>query len=783
MYKRTRKPKQERSVNILNTPYLIIVESPSKCAKIEKFLGFQYHCIASQGHIRGLAKVGTSKQKYKPEFKILSEKQAHVNKMRGTIEKFNPSNIYLATDDDREGEGIAWHICEVFDLSVDNTHRILFHEITEKAVKNAVQNPLKIRMNIVYAQQARQVIDRMIGFQVSPILTKLLVHDSGKFLSAGRCQTPTLRLVYDNQLENEKKDTDTIHYNVSGSFFAHPSTMVLKLSKPLDETECTPFLEGSIIFDHKLHVGKEVHKKSSAPRPFNTSHLLQVASNVLHMTPKQTMSYCQTLYQEGHITYMRTDSTKYAGPFVETIRTYLEDKYGSKYVGDLSKLENTDNNNPHEAIRVTNLHVKDVSGEGRLSSVYRLIRKRTMESCMSDYEYNETILTVTAPKNLFYTGSIETPLFLGWKQMSWTELDFNETQEKCTGLLLYMSTQDNKIVSYNKIECKPGIPERETHYTEAGLIQKMEKLGIGRPSTFSLLVGTIQERKYVEKGDIEGKKKDCNEYTLENRKVTIKKKSQIFGAEKSKLVIQPLGTKAVLQLLSNFESLFSYGYTSEMETNLDKIAEGENTYEVICQSCDEALKLCTKDLKDKMRKTYKIDDYYDLVFGKTNAMLQHINEDGSKEYKNINTKIELDFVKLESNAYTVKDLIDYSEQTLGTYQNEIMEIKKGPYGVYVVWGDKKESLKGLIKENESIESIKQEDVIRYLEKKPENKTVLRTIGQNLFLRSGKYGNYIQYEKSKGKKPTFINIKKCGFDCLTCPVDEIRAWLKTEHNIK
>lgn len=783
MYKRTRKPKQERSVNVLNTPYLIIVESPSKCAKIEKFLGFQYHCIASQGHIRGLAKVGTSKQNYAPEFKMLSEKQAHVNKMRSTIEKFNPSNIYVATDDDREGEGIAWHICEVFDLSVEKTHRILFHEITEKAVKKAVQNPLKIRMNIVYAQQARQVIDRMIGFQISPILTKLLVHDSGKFLSAGRCQTPTLRLVYDNQLENGKKNTETIHYNISGSFFSHPSTMILKLNKPVDESECKPFLEESKVFDHKLTVGKESHKKSAAPRPFNTSHLLQTASNVLHISPKQTMAYCQKLYQEGHITYMRTDSTKYAAPFVETMRTYLEERYGERYVGDLSKIENTDNNNPHEAIRVTNLHVKDVSGEGRLGAMYHLIWKRTMESCMSDYEYNETILTVAAPDSHYYTGSIENPIFLGWKQISWTDFVFKETQEKSTGLLLYMSTQNNQVVSYNKIECKPGVPEKESHYTEAALIQKMEKLGIGRPSTFSLLVGTIQERKYVEKRDIEGKKMECNEYTLENSKITTNKKQQTFGAEKSKLVIQSLGTKAVLQLLSHFESIFSYSYTSEMETILDKIAEGENTYGTICKNCDEALKTCTKSLKDKMRKTYKIDDYYDLVFGKTNAMLQHINEDGTKEYKNINTKIELDFAKLEANTYTLDELIDYSEQTLGTYQNEQMEIKKGPYGAYVVWGDKKESLKGLIKSDQSLESIKQEDVIKYLEKKTENKSVLRTIRNDILLRSGKYGNYIQYQKEKGKKPTFINIKKCGFDCLTCPIDEIRTWLKTEHKIE
>jgi len=761
------------------------VESPSKCAKIEKFLGFQYRCIASQGHIRGLSKVGTSKQNYKPEFKMLSEKQSHVNKMRDIIEKFDQSNIYLATDDDREGEGIAWHICEVFDLSVEKTHRILFHEITEKAVKKAVDNPLKIRMNIVYAQQARQVIDRMIGFQISPILTKLLVHESGKFLSAGRCQTPTLRLVYDNDIENKKKDTDTIHYNVSGQFFTHPSTMTLKLDKTLSEKQCKPFLEESKTFEHMLHIGKETSKKSSAPKPFNTSHLLQTASNVLHISPKQTMSYCQILYQEGHITYMRTDSMKYAGPFIETIQSYLQEKYGNKYVGNLTKIENTDNNNPHEAIRVTNLHVKDVSGEGRLSALYRLIWKRTMESCMSDYEYKETTLQIAAPQNSKYNGSIEVPVFLGWKQISWTDLDFKETQEKATGLLMYVKSQVEKPIPYNKIECKPGVPERESHYTEASLIQKMEKLGIGRPSTFSLLVGTVQERKYVERTDIEGKKVECNEYTLETNKITTKKKPQVFGSEKNKLVIQNLGTKAVAKLLSYFEALFSYSYTSEMETVLDKISEGDEEYGIICKSCDEMLKTCTKPLKDKMKKSYKIDNYYDLVFGKTNALLQHINEDGTKEYKNINTKIELDFEKLESQSYRLEELIDYSEQTLGTYQNETMEIKKGPYGAYVVWGDKKESLKGLIKSDQSIENIKKEDVIKYLEKKSENKSVLRTISNNILLKTGKYGNYIQYqkEKGKGKKPTFINIKKCGFDCLTCPIEEIRSWLKAEHNIE
>ena len=778
-----RKSKPEKPVNILNTPYLVIVESPSKCAKIEKFLGFQYKCIASQGHIRGLSKVGSSNQKYQPEFKILSEKQAHVYKMRETIEKFVPSNIYLATDDDREGEAIAWHICEVFDLSLTKTHRILFHEITEKAVQTAIKNPITIRMNIVYAQQARQVIDRMIGFQISPILTKLLVNDSGKFLSAGRCQTPTLRLVYDNDVENKQKKTDQIHYNIHGVFFTHPSTMVLKLDYVMKTVElCETFLEASKTHQHILTIGKEIRKTSDPPKPFNTSHLLQTASNLLHMSPKQTMSLCQKLYQDGHITYMRTDSRKYAGPFIETIQGYITEKYGDVYVGNLSEVQNTENNNPHEAIRVTNLRVREVVGENRIGALYNLIWKRTLESCMSVYQYDDGGYSISAPDNGIYKGNIEIPVFLGWKRITTTDLDLQETQEKVSGVWLYLKTQSKKMVPYQRIECKPGILERESHYTEAGLIQKMEKLGIGRPSTFSLLVGTIQERKYVDKSDIEGRKMECIEFCLEDGNIKSTKKLQTFGSEKNKLVLQGLGGQAVTKLMTNFESLFSYDYTSSMEEKLDDIAEGKVDYVDVCRQCEEVLKASTKDLKDKMKKSYKIDDTYELVFGKTTAMLQHVNADGTKMYKSINTDIELDFDKLESQSYTLNELIDEKDHSLGTYQGHPLEMKKGPFGVYVSWGDNKESLKGLLKKNQTMEDLTREEIIQYLETKTVNPDILRTIDNNMFIKTGKYGPYIQYQKDTWKKPKFIGLKKCRFDYLVCSVEELKEWLKTEHNL-
>ena len=782
MFKRTKKPKKEKPINTLNTPYLLIVESPSKCAKIEKYLGFQYCCIASQGHIRGLSKVGTSKQKYKPEYKILSEKQKHVEKMNSIIKQFNPMNIFLATDDDREGEGIAWHICEVFDLSVANTKRIIFHEITEKAIKEAVATPTFIRMNIVHAQQARQVIDRMIGFQVSPLLTRMLVNDSNKYLSAGRCQTPTLRLVYDNDKENKRKNTEEMCYQTTGTFFANPSTMDLKLDKKMDEVYCRDFLEESKTHKHILGMKPAMEKTSVAPKPFNTSHLLQTASNILHMSPSLTMSLCQKLYQEGHITYMRTDSRKYAGPFIETIQGYIEEKYGTYFVGELKKVENTDNSNPHEAIRVTNLRVREVTGENRIGVLYNLIWRRTLESCMSDYKYTDHGFEISAPMGYKYKGNIEIPVFLGWKRVHTTDLDFKETQTRNTGMSMYVKTQNKKAVVPSKIECKPGPPERENHYTEAGLIQKMEDLGIGRPSTFSLLVGTIQERKYVEKRNIEGTKMICKTYRLEGKKIEEISQEQVFGAEKNKLVIEELGDRAVIKLLSNFEDLFSYDYTSQMEKELDEIAENKTTYEEVCKHCDDMLKKATKPLKDKMKKTYKIDEKYELIFGKTNPLIQSVNPDGTKDYKNINTKVEIEFEKLENGEYKIEELIDYSERSLGTYKGEKLEVKKGPYGEYVVYGGKNESIKGLVKKGQTIQDLTEGDIINYLEKKKDNATVLRTINNDLFIKTGKYGPYILYKKPTVKKPSFISLKKCPHEYLTCPIEDLKKWLREDQRL-
>lgn len=308
--------------------YLVIVESASKCLKIEAYLGSQYKCIASNGHIRqieGLKSIDT-KRNYEPKFTIPKEKVKHVEQMRTILGMFSNTNIILATDDDREGEAIAWHICETFGLSVTDTPRIKFNEITKTAILRAVNNPIRIDMDLVRAQHARQVLDMLVGFKISPLLWKYLYNDKSNGLSAGRCQTPALRLVYDNE---KLKTAPALSYRTRGKFTAR--NIDFTLSKDFTNKEdAREFLSKSIDFKHYLSIGSPTESIRGPPQPFNTSRLLQ---HVSHLSPKETMALCQTLYQEGHITYMRTDSTKYSKEFLVEAKTHILNKWGGKVCG------------------------------------------------------------------------------------------------------------------------------------------------------------------------------------------------------------------------------------------------------------------------------------------------------------------------------------------------------------------------------------------------------------------------------------------------------------------
>jgi len=782
MLAKKRKEKETSTkVNILNTPYLIIVESPSKCPKIEKFLGFQYKCIASKGHIRELVKVGSAKQLYTPTYEPIREKITHIAFMKAIVAQFPPENIFLGTDDDREGEAIAWHICEVCNLNPTTIKRILFHEVTQPALKRAISSPIHIRMNIVHAQQARQVLDRMIGFKISPILSRLVVHESAKYLSAGRCQTPTLRLVYDRNQESLSKEAIQ-HHKVKGTFFQEPTNVVanLQMTFPTEETLIV-FLEKSRTFPHTFHLRDKKEKHLNPPKPFNTSTLLQNASSYLNISPKRVMECCQTLYQEGYITYMRTDSTQYSKEFLSHMKEFLLSKYGEEYVGDFRKIEHTNDQNPHEAIRVTHIGTYHVDlNDKKVCDVYNLIWKRTVESCMSAYVYYDHGIEIEAPMESIYNGSIEEPIHMGWKKISLSStVDTKTTNQTIHQQIQYLNHYQNKVIPFRKIESTLHVQNMEKHYNEAGLIQSLEQLGIGRPSTYSMLIDTIQERKYVQKQDIEGTVYKFHEYSLlYPNEMTTKAITKIFGESKNKLCIQTIGIQSIQVLYEHFPTLFDYTYTSDMEAQLDYLVEHPDIpwYNVV-QQCEEVIQTCLKPIVSKMRKIYPIDEQHELIFGKNGAV---IRVKDTKQYKSVDPKYEIDFEKLEKGEIPLGDLLELPTDCLGTYEHELLHIKKGPYGAYVTWGENKASIEKLVNSKTPLSSITLDMVINHLHKKESqtNSSILRVYNESISLRKGKgkRGNYLFYKTDSMNEPKFINIRKCPLDVFQDDAALLIQWV-------
>ena len=663
------------SKNFLNSnaTHLLIVESPSKCPKISEYLGNQYHCIASKGHIReliSLTNAYSSKPGFQTKYTLCPDKIDYVEKMRETISRFPRQNIILATDDDREGEAIAWHICQVFNLPVETTHRIIFHSITYESLLEAVKYPRTIDMNLVHAQQTRQILDLIVGFKISPFLWRHVGNpNKSQSLSAGRCQTPALRLVYDAHLATLEKNTEE-----TGKYKLRAYFLPMNLEFNSDTTFATgklvqEFLESSLApnVHHLLSVDKAKDYQQAPPAPFHTSHLLQVANSKLGLSPKITMSLCQQLYQEGHITYMRTDSKTYSPEFQGQVQEFIQNHYGVQYRSgnvppfSLSSSSSVSKNpeNPqqpkkggvspqeaHEAIRPTHIEtmgrlrdtVSDTDDEtvalrGKKESLYQLIWRNTIESCMPPCRGERTKVRIQGPKTVtekqekvIYTHDIEVPHFPGWKIVNqWSEAEFKQLREKQQGIVQYVShLQPNSAITPNRIEAEYTEPRPPYYYTESSLIEKLESIGIGRPSTFATLVDTIQERGYVKKQDLEGRLVNYTDYiAITNSAIQTVAKQKKFGAQKGKLVIQTLGISALEFLLPSFSTMFDYEYTSQMETQLDEIARGEKALGELEKDCYQEIKTLSQPLLEKEKETYQIrgtEDYH-VAFGKSGPVV------------------------------------------------------------------------------------------------------------------------------------------------------------------
>jgi len=683
------------------------------------------------GHIRildGLKAIDISN--FTPKFEICPEKRDHVAYMRRVIAHFAIENIFIATDDDREGEAIGWHICQVFDLPIRAIKRAVFHEITESAVCKAIEGacPIGINMTRVDAAISRQILDILIGFRISPILWKYICSSKSTPLSAGRCQTPALRLLYDNKQGVEKA---TMRWTMKGSFFHERLDFVL--SKEFDKRDdVVDFLEKSVLYDHQFTIDpSDKVSCRGPPKPFNTSTLLQTASNVLSMSPKETMSLCQQLYQDGHITYMRTDSQRLSSVFLSSAKKFIGDTWTPKYVNEntshIESITGSGSASAHEAIRPTKVGSSTiVTKVPRMGALYHLIWKTTVESCMVDAKVNIATVEITSPiESAKYVNHIETLAFAGWKIVGGKTDDLKEQQNET--LKWSLRNRATTGVNYNVIRSETVARNRgSSHYTEAGLIKRLEDLGIGRPSTYANIVDTIKDRGYVTLENIEGVLYETEDFVL-NRDIgpSIKsvKDKKVFGQEKNKLVIQPIGELVVEFLMEHYRSLFEYEYTSCMEIRLDRIVEGNDSTLSICRDCSYMIDELENATKDCEKIAIPLDTDHVVVFEKYGAVIRTREKvDGEYVFIPINKKI-FNLEKLRRGEYTLKDL-QYTAGQGGHIEN-----------------------------------------------------IQRTITPDLTIRLGKYGYYLYHKRKDMKSPQFYNLKMCKIPYLKCEDSELIEWIK------
>ena len=755
---------------------LVIVESNAKCKKIESYLGKGYKVVASFGHIRGITdglKSINFENNYQPTYNILPNKKKYVANLRKAIK--SSTEVILATDDDREGEAIAWHICKHFNLPL-TTKRIKFREITKPAIKKAIENPGVIDINKFNSQQGRQVLDLLVGFKLSPLLWKHISRNSQSGLSAGRCQTPALRLVYDREMEiNESKGRKV--YDTTGTFTLKKYFKGLEFNlnhNHKNEKEMETFLENSVEFQHTIEVNKVIEKEKKSPKPFTTSLLQQKSSNELHISPKQTMRLAQTLYEHGWITYMRTDCHKYSNEFIGKAKVFIINNYGSEYYIDslanqhCLKKEKTKGNNAqeaHEAIRPTDVNKtpKNCSPEGKIGDreirLYKLIWNNTLESLLPYARYNSITGIISAPDKHTYRNTDEEVKYPGWKIVKKDYDAINPIYRKLKQLI-----GKKEKINYDKINSKVSIKDLKTHYTEAKLVQLLEKRGIGRPSTFSSLIDKIQERKYVLKQDVKGNKIECIDFELLDDELEEIRNERVFGNERNKLVIQPLGTMVLDFLLKYFDNMFGYDYTKNMEDYLDEIEKGKMLWHNLCSSCDDEITKASKNVKG--RETYKIDDKHTYMIGKYGPVIKYDQGDGKVSFKNV--KKDLDLNKLKKGEYKLEDILDTKKinnnQVLGKYKDEDVILKTGKYGMYINWNGKNHSIKHIKKD---IKKISLEDVKNILENNGKaNPNILKVLSTEISIRKGKYGPYVMYKTKMMKKPKFIKIKGIEIEDIT-----------------
>jgi DNA topoisomerase-1 len=665
---------------------LVIVESPSKCKTIESYLGSDYRVIASCGHFRGLTHLDQIDfVSMKIKFETTKPKIVKFLREEVAISK----EVILATDDDREGEAIAWHICQICKLSVETTKRIIFHEITKPAILNALNEPRTILMNRVYSQNTRQILDLYIGFKISPILWKYVQHK----LSAGRCQTPALHMIAEQEEKIKSQSYDT-HFNVSGYFTG--KDIEFKLNHSFSNVkDFHSFLQ--LISNKKFEIKKEANKEVSIPPPliFTTSTLQQQASNQLGMSPQQTMRSAQILYEQGLITYMRTDQATYSEDFIKKMSGHLGNDFNSPRVKmDRDKIVA----NAHEGIRITQFNIENTSIDSSTDRLYQFIYKHTLQTCMKPCINIHKTYSIDCGDDFIFTHTSIITTYEGWKK----GMKF-ETTNWSNYLDLLTSVECSKIVAYEKC-MNPTF-----HFTEAQLIRHLEESNIGRPSTYTHILESIKERNYVNLGKIHGIKVPLKriQYDYKSHKTDIVEDTKEFD-ETHKLSITPLGKEVNDFCCRNFNDIFNYDYTTFMEEQLDLIENGKIKW------------------KDSIKDFVSTVDRLLIIEGET-----------KKSYRSLHAGL------YKGNAIVIKDGPHgyYME-----YKNESISLQQASfYDQITNWIDEQIVSDEITK-----------DIIKYYNGRQSN--VVLEINENWSVRNGPHGRYLFYKTKKMSKPKFYSLQ-------------------------
>ena len=755
---------------------LVIVESPAKAKTIEKFLGEDYKVMSSYGHIRDLKKkeLSIDPKTLEPDYEIPDEKKKLVSELKTNAKK--AKKIWLASDEDREGEAISWHLCEVLGLDEAKTNRIVFHEITKSAILDAIKSPRHLNMDLVNAQQARRVLDRLVGFKLSPVLWRKVK----PALSAGRVQSVAVRLIVEREREIQAFRSEP-YYRINALFgITNADGSQSEVKAELDtrfktHEEAVAFLEQCK--DAKFAVSnitKKPLRRTPAP-PFTTSTLQQEAARKLGFTVSQTMMVAQRLYESGRITYMRTDSVNLSSLAINTSKDEIIKLWGKEY----SKTRNYHTHakgaqEAHEAIRPTFMSQAEIDGTAQEKRLYELIWKRTAASQMADALIDKTTVTIDiAGSQAKFVANGEVVTFDGFLKVYRESTDEDDNnQEEATHMLPVM--QVGNVLERREITSTERFSMGPIRYTEASLVHKLEELGIGRPSTYAPTISTIQQREYVQKGDKKGEERTYTVDTLKGTKVTSRERKEMVGSEKGKLLPTDIGIVVNDFLMANFPDIMDYNFTAKVEQQFDQIAEGKEEWNTMMKVFDKSFEPTVDKVmnarsehKAGERQLGKEPETGKPVFvkiGRFGPVVQIGSADDTEKprFSQLPSDKSIETITLEEALELFK-----LPRTIGEFEGSDVVIGAGRFGPYVMHNKKYVSLP---KGTDPMKVTLEEAIQLIGEKREqEQKRHIKAFDEDAKLEvlNGRYGPYIAYDGKNYRMPKALHEKAAELSYAEC----------------